>query len=194
MTKMRIAPLACLLLLATGSQLFAQQTTELAPGTRVRLWYTGIRHVSPSPTEMQAGFIRLSGTLRRWDADGVLIRPNSASHLVRVPSSLLMRAEISRGRRTLTREVAAFGTTAGVLLGVIWGLDRAAANPDLHVTRALFESMACLALPAGFLGAFFGSRLTVEESEPVPWPQFRSRRPQLQGLALQMIFTLGSSP
>jgi hypothetical protein len=38
MTKMRIAPLACLLLLATGSQLLAQQTTELAPGTRVRLW------------------------------------------------------------------------------------------------------------------------------------------------------------
>ena len=194
MTTTRIAPLACLLLLVTGSEIVAQQTTGPAPGTRVRLWYTGIRHVSSSPTDMQAGFIKLSGTLIRWDADGVLIRPNSTSHLVRVPTSLLVRAEFSRGHRTLTRETAAFGTTAGTLLGVFWGLNRAEANPVLHVVRALFESMACLALPGALLGALLGSRLTVEEWEPLPMAHFKSGRPQVQGLALQMTFSLGSSP
>lgn len=190
MTALRLTLLAFALAVGVYTDLAAQETVQLRPGTRVRLWWTNIS-IEPGGVSVQSGIHNVAGTIVSADANRLVFTPNDTTQAYYIPFAWLIRIDVSQKGERHSLRGAGIGGILGLLVGTVWAISNAASDPDVSVTDQVGEIVLYFALPGAAIGFAIGSFVRTDTWETVPLESIRFTGAANQGTGLSVFIPVG---
>ncbi len=157
-------------LLALQSQVLAQESGVVQPGSRVRVSHHCTETYDPGERREQVECEEQTGTVASVNSDSLVLDVNNEGTFASIPLGTVSRLQLSTGRGGAGTRGAAYGALAGAGLGIIFGI--ALCNTTEGSTNSpgacALGGAALVAIPGAVLGLMLAHSLGREGWVDVP--------------------------